>query len=64
MGYNPSQVFEERAEELEQLKKLGITTDSDPANDKKAETKTEPEPAKPKEPEESDATDPDQETDD
>lgn len=31
LGYNPDEVFEERSKELEKLKKLGITTDSDPA---------------------------------
>ncbi len=30
-GYNPSEVFEERAQELELLKSLGIATDSDPS---------------------------------
>lgn len=60
MGYNPDEVFEERAEELKKLKELGIVTDSDLASQKKAEAPKEP----PIEQEGENATDPDQETDD
>jgi lambda family phage portal protein len=35
LGYNPSDVFEERKEELEILKGLGVNTDTDPSNDQK-----------------------------
>lgn len=44
MGYNPDEVFEERAKEIVELKKLGIATDSDPSLEKAPA----PQPEKPK----------------
>jgi len=54
LGYNPDEVFEERAREIELLKEMGIATDSDPTLGKQA-PKPDPQPVE--EPQDSEETD-------
>lgn len=56
MGYNPDEVFDERAEELKKLKELGIVTDTVPMEKK---TEVPKEPPREQDQEGNNATDPD-----